>query len=156
MFFTKLISTLNTNKIPYALTGGYAVALHGVVRATMDIDLVLMIETEVFEKFATIMKELGLQSRIPILAKELVEFREEYINKRNLIAWSFVNYKDPSQVVDVLITEDIRNLKIETINVGQLKLKIVSVKDLIRMKQISARPQDLIDITNLKNLTSKR
>jgi hypothetical protein len=152
MFLQKLALSLNKNKIPYAITGGYAVAFHGVVRSTIDIDLILLIDPDIFEKFAQIMKDLGLHSRIPVHPKELVEFREEYITQRNLIAWSFVNYKDPAQVVDVILTEDYKNLNVEIINLGHVKLKIVSVSDLIRMKKISNRPQDLIDIENLKKI----
>ncbi len=152
MFFTRLVSELDNNSIKYAITGGYAVALHGVVRATIDIDLILMLTKESFEKFALIMKKMGLVSRVPVNPSELIEFREDYILKRNLIAWSFVNFKDPSQVVDVLLTEDLKKIKTTRVTIGNLKVNIVTVSELIRMKQISARPQDLIDIENLKKL----
>lgn len=154
MFFTQLISELNNCKIPFAITGGYAVALHGVVRATMDVDLVITLNKDTFLQFAQCMKNLGLQSRIPIDPNELYQFREEYITQRNLIAWSFVNYKDPSQVVDVLLTEDLKKIKTKKINIGKLKVNIVSIEDLIRMKEISARPQDLVDIEKLKQIKS--
>lgn len=34
--------------------------------------------------------------------------RKEYIENRNLIAWSFVDYQNPSRQVDILITKDLR------------------------------------------------
>jgi hypothetical protein len=34
MFFSELIQTLDRRKIAYAVVGGYALALHGIVRRT--------------------------------------------------------------------------------------------------------------------------
>lgn len=36
MFLTQVIKKLNDEKIDYVLVGGFAMALHGVVRATME------------------------------------------------------------------------------------------------------------------------
>ena len=41
MFLTQLCQPLEQHRIRYALLGGYAVALHGAVRGTVDIDFVI-------------------------------------------------------------------------------------------------------------------
>jgi hypothetical protein len=41
MFLTELCQSLKNHSVRYALVGGYAVALHGAVRGTVDIDFVM-------------------------------------------------------------------------------------------------------------------
>jgi len=38
MLFYEICDAFKKNKIPYAIVGGYALALHGIVRATIDIE----------------------------------------------------------------------------------------------------------------------
>src|SRR5436190_22910565 len=99
-FWKKVVQALQAQKIPFALAGGYAVALHGAVRGTVDVDIVLRLRKEDFISVETALKKLGLMPRLPVKAEEVFQFREEYINKRNLIAWSFVNPDHPIEIVD--------------------------------------------------------
>lgn len=156
MFLLKVVKKLDQHQIPYAIAGGYALALHGIVRATMDVDLILNLKKSDFVQFQKAMQELSLQSRLPLLPEQVIEFRKEYIEKRNLIAWSFVNYQDPSEVVDVLLIEDLAKLKTVSLQLGQQKIKVISLNDLIRMKKASGRPQDLVDIENIQKELKNR
>lgn len=150
MLFLRLIESFNKQKIPYVLVGGYALALHGIVRATMDIDLVVSLTENNLLKAEKVLKNLGLQSRIPVGAKEIAQFHEEYRTHRNLIAWSFVNFKDPTQQVDLLIHPPIASLKTQLISVHGLKVKTATKPCLLEMKQLSNRIQDQSDIQALK------
>jgi hypothetical protein len=47
MFIIKVVESLERNKINYAVVGGYAVALHGVVRGTVDLDLIINLKKKV-------------------------------------------------------------------------------------------------------------
>jgi hypothetical protein len=49
MFLYEVIDAIESVKIKYALVGGYALALHGIVRATMDVDLVISLSLKDFE-----------------------------------------------------------------------------------------------------------
>lgn len=66
------------------------------------------------------------------------------------------NYQDPSEVVDVLIAEDLAKIKIIKVTVGDIKISVVSLKDLVRMKENSGRAQDLLDLENLKKLSKEK
>jgi hypothetical protein len=68
MFLERLIRTLNSHKLPYAIVGGYAVALHGAVRGTIDIDLVIQFQESHFIKLEKVLTEIGLESKIPVKA----------------------------------------------------------------------------------------
>ena len=41
MFIHEVCAVLAKAKVPYAIVGGYAVALHGVMRGTVDVDVVI-------------------------------------------------------------------------------------------------------------------
>lgn len=150
MLLYQLVDEFNAAKLKYALVGGYALALHGLVRATMDVDFVLNLTQSDFELAEKILGKIGLQSRLPLRAQDIIKMRKEYIEERNLIAWSFVDYKNPSRQVDILITRDIKNMDIEKISVAGRKIPVASLKELLEMKTESGRPQDLLDIENIK------
>jgi hypothetical protein len=152
MLLLRLVKALTKANISYAIAGGYAVALHGAVRGTVDIDIVLALKPEAYERIEGALASIGLRSRIPVTGKEVLQFREEYIRKRNLIAWGFINPSDPTEVVDVIITHDVSRLKTEKVSVQGLRINLLSKKSLIAMKRKSARPQDLEDIRALEKL----
>jgi hypothetical protein len=152
MFVIKLCSALNHRKISYAIVGGYAVALHGAVRGTIDIDLILKWDIATLRKAEAAMKDLNLLSRVPVTAKDIFDFRNEYIEKRNLIAWNFYNPSNPAEQVDIIITEDVRGRKIKKINIKGTTINILELDDLIKIKKRAGRPQDLEDIKALEKL----
>lgn len=53
----KLVSALRARKIPYALCGGLALAVHGIPRSTIDIDL--MVEKKTLGEAREIARGLG-------------------------------------------------------------------------------------------------
>lgn len=151
MLVYEIYKAFESFKVPYVLVGGYALAFHNIVRATMNVDLVIKLDLESLEKAEAALKSINLQSRVPIRAQDVFKFRKEYIEKRNMIAWSFVDYKDPGRQVDLLITLEIKDIKVDKISVAGIKIPVASLADLLKMKKISGRPQDLIDIVSIEN-----
>ncbi len=151
-FLEKICTCFNQNGIPYAVVGGYAVALHGAPRGTFDIDFIVRLDEEIFVKVETALSSLGFKCRLPVRAHEVFKFREEYIKNRNLIAWSFYNPGNPTEVVDIIITEDLENFKIIEKKIFNFTLKILSKADLINMKKKSGRQQDLADVVALERI----
>ncbi|MCB0324114.1 MAG: hypothetical protein KDD69_11100 [Bdellovibrionales bacterium] len=152
MFLLKLTHTLDRHQVSYALVGGYAVALHGAVRGTIDIDIVISHTLQNFVAVERALASIGLAPRLPVKAAEVFNFREEYIEKRNLTAWSFVNPADPSQIVDVIITRDLSRMETVRKKVKNSFVRIIAIEDLLEMKRASGRPQDLADIAALEQL----
>lgn len=155
MFLFEVIDSLEKNKIKYALVGGYALALHGVVRATIDVDLVVQINKTQLKLVETAMSMIGLQSRLPINAEDIFNFREEYIKNRNMIAWSFVDYTDPAKVVDIIITENLKEFKVKKVSVKGRKISLASLDDLLRMKTGTGRQKDALDVESIKRLLNE-
>lgn len=152
MFIEHLIKALDKASVRYVLVGGYAVALHGAVRGTVDVDLVISLEQQQYEAAEKALQSLGLLSHLPVTAQEVFSFREEYIQNRNLKAWSFINPQNPLEVVDILITEDADAIATVTKQAGRLKINVAAIDDLITMKRKAGRPQDLEDIKALEQL----
>lgn len=155
MFFENLLNTLHHHKVEYAIAGGFAVALHGAVRGTVDIDIVIKLSEESFVKIEQVLSELNLQPRLPLKARDVFAFREEYIQNKNLIAWTFVNFDRPSEIVDVLIPFDLKKMKVQKIPFKNHFIPVLTKEELIRMKGKTGRPQDQEDVKALRILGGK-
>ena len=152
MFLLALIKALGAHRVPYALVGGYAVNLHGIVRGTLDVDLALRFREKDFVAAERALESLGLRPRLPVTAADVFRFREEYIANRNMTAWSFVNPSNPTQVVDVILTHDLAKMQVVRKRLRDATVRIASIDDLIAMKRESGRPQDLVDIEALEKI----
>ncbi|MEI6806090.1 MAG: hypothetical protein WCK49_06240 [Myxococcaceae bacterium] len=151
-FLERVCACLESYRVPYALVGGYAVALHGAPRGTIDLDFIVRFQEKDFIDLETAFNSIGLKSRLPVTAKQVFQFRQEYIEQRNLIAWSFVNPNNPIETVDIIITKNLFDCSTVNRDLGKLIVKVLSKKDLIEMKQESGRAQDLLDIKALERL----
>ncbi len=149
---TKICGALEQAHVHYAVVGGHAVALHGAVRGTVDIDIVLSWTRESLISAEGALAGLGLVSRLPITASDVLEFRDEYVQNRNLIAWNFYNPDDLSEQVDIVITYDLKGKRRKRIDLENTSIHILSKPDLIKMKRQSGRPQDKEDVIALESL----
>ena len=152
MFIQEVIRSLEKYRVRYVLVGGYAVALHGAVRGTVDVDIVIALNRVTFKRAESAIQEIGLESRLPVTAEEVFSFREEYIRKRHLTAWSFANPRNPLEVVDILITEDAKEISVVTKHAFGMSVNIAAIADLIAIKKKAGRAQDLEDIKALRKL----
>jgi hypothetical protein len=150
MFYQRVFKLLED--FNYAVVGGFALVLHGAVRGTVDLDIIISFKKEDFIEIERRLKSLGLTPRLPIKADEIFNFRKEYIKNKNLIAWSFVNVSRPDQIIDIIITHNKDKIKTKTFHIGSTKIKVATLNELIKMKRVSARPQDLEDLKQLERL----
>jgi hypothetical protein len=142
----ELVSAFEINEIEYALCGGLAMAAHGFVRATMDIDL--LIREESLEK----VYQVGKQNGYDIRGLD-ISFKERAVEIRRI---SKVVGEDIISLDLLLVTPQVKDVweTRERIDFLGKKLSIVSRDGLIRMKALAGRPQDLVDIERLENEAS--
>lgn len=153
MFIHDVCAAFDEAGVLYAIVGGYAVALHGAFRGTTDIDIALHWTLANLEKAAEALKKLGLVSSIPVDAKNIFHFREEYIQNRNLIAWNFYNPSNPLIQIDIIIAYNLKDKKqTKIIHTHSGSICILAKDELIKMKKQSGRQQDLEDIKALESL----
>ena len=148
----KFCAALRGAGVRYAVVGGYAVALHGAVRGTVDLDVVLKWNLQSLRGAERALKGLGLVSRLPVSADDVFNFRDEYVARRNLIAWNFYNPRDLSEQVDIIINYDLSGKRTRRMDLAGGPIQVLSLPDLIAMKRNSGRPQDLEDVAALEKL----
>jgi hypothetical protein len=139
-----LISALDRDKIEYALCGGIAMAIHGRPRATVDIDI--LIAPESLPQILRIAETLGYAIRGLDMSfgKDAIEIRR--VSKIDR-ATRFVLTLDMILVTDAI--RDVWETRVRA-NLEGGKLSVVSREGLIALKKISGRPQDIADISALR------
>ena len=158
MFYEELFEKLNKSGVDYVVVGGVALVLHGVVRLTADLDLMVHLEEGNLSKFVDIMNELGYRPKVPVKSEEFInaKTRATWINEKNMKVFSFFHPERAINLVDVFVEEPVDyNVIISdtvTIMSGSVSIPVVSVKNLIKLKEISGRPQDIADIAALREI----
>lgn len=144
--FQNLIGKLNAEKIDYAVCGGWALAIHGVPRATVDIDLLVQVEN--LKDVWRISESLGYEiDGLPLSFNDgTIEIRRISKIDRESKTLFTIDF--------LLVTEGLKKVWEERENVDWEDDKVwtVSREGLIFMKEISGRNKDLGDIETLKEL----
>jgi len=158
MIYEEIFRALNAKKVNYVVVGGVALVLHGVVRLTADLDLIVRLETKNLTKFISVIKGLGYRPNVPVKAEEFInnEKRETWRKEKGMQVLSFYHPKKPASFLDVFVNEPIDYGTLEdekeVIQAGSIKIPVVSRRHLIELKKISGRPQDIADINALKEV----
>jgi hypothetical protein len=66
MFYLDLFRTLQEERVEYLVVDGLAINLHGVERATMDVDLVLAMDDANLRRFLAAATRLTLTPSLPV------------------------------------------------------------------------------------------
>jgi hypothetical protein len=139
-----VLEALETSRVDYALVGGLAVAVWGAPRATKDIDV--LIQPADLSRAKDLVRARGFTlEALPFSFKDGTEIRR--VNKvdpaGNLMTLDFM-------IVDANLAEPWRSRVRLPFEGGFVT--VVSRDALIGMKARAARPQDMMDIQNLKDL----
>ena len=159
MFYINVITALCEEKVEYLLVGDLAVNLYGVMRATMDLDIIVSVEQENLQKVSSIMSRLGFAPRIPsATAEDLANTTlvRSWIETKNLKAFSYFHKKEPFKTVDILLVHPLDfnsayNRRVITTFDG-IELNLIAKKDLIFMKNAAGREQDIYDVKRLTEI----
>lgn len=139
--FLKLLSK---EKIPFIIIGGAALALHGIPRSTLDIDIFLPAHRDLIVRLLAISKKLKFNCE----QKDIVRF----IDRPALLIGQLITFKDSkgNELIDVFLEDPksfSRLLKRATRKKTEyFTLNVASLDDLEQMKKKSSRPIDLADI----------
>jgi len=158
VFIGELFAALESSGLEYAVVGGVAVNIHGVPRMTYDVDIVVATSETSLRACREVLEALGLRSRLPFALETIAaaETRAELENDRNLVAVTFTDPSNPLREVDVLVAPSLDPDGIAARAVrrsaGGLTVRVATLEDLVRMKRIANRPQDLADIAHLERL----
>jgi Nucleotidyl transferase AbiEii toxin, Type IV TA system len=162
MFYIDLFKALQAHDINYLLVGGLAINLHGVPRMTMDVDLVIALDSDNIAKLEACAKFLGLRPNVPVKLADLADAhkREALFKEKHLIALSLIGDKPETPTVDIVIHHplDFKKAyqnKIER-DISGTPVMLASIEDMITMKKAAGRAQDLADIVHLERFLHEK
>jgi predicted nucleotidyltransferase len=158
MFFETIFRRLQEQQVDYLVVGGVAVVLHGVVRMTADLDLMVALDRENLLRFIKVMEEAGFRPRLPVAAEDFAveEIRTKWRDEKGMEVFSFYHPQEMISLVDVFVHEPLpyRELRerAEQMKLDDITIPVAAIDDLISLKRRAGRPQDLEDIRALEAL----
>ncbi|HBE74090.1 MAG TPA: hypothetical protein DDW31_08430 [candidate division Zixibacteria bacterium] len=162
MIYQSIIEKMNEENIEYLVAGGIAVNLYGYIRATMDLDILMVLDDINIGKFIKIVKDLGYKPRVPVSLDDFsnAAARQKWMCEKGMKVFSVYNPVNAMEHVDVLLEEsiDIRKAfeRREVVRSGDLAINLVHIDDLIRLKEIAGRERDKIDVKALAKIKELR
>ena len=140
--FRVFLKLLNSKRIEYLLIGGYAVGYYGYPRATADMDIWIAISKENARKVTEAMKDFGVNT--PALSEGI------FLEPGKIIRMGY-----PPIRIEVLTEISGVNFKRcyvrrKEIKIDGIKIKMISLGDLLKNKKASGRHKDLNDLENLR------
>ncbi len=140
--FKELLKIFEKHNIRYLIVGGYAVMKYSEPRFTKDLDVFIATDQENAKSVYLALKEFGA----PLENICSDDFSHEGY---------FYQMGKPPLRVDIMmsipgIEFDVAWNNREVVEFDDFKLFFISRSDLIRAKEASGRPQDMIDIEKLK------
>lgn len=158
--FLDILNALHDRHVEFVIVGGVAAALHGGSRVTFDLDLVPSLAPASWQAAVDLLWSLGARPRIPEPVERIrdVEQVRRWRREKGMLALNF-HTTDGSTEVDLLVGEsdafdELRQRAVE-VKVDQRTFLVASIDDLISMKQRAGRPQDLLDIAELRNIQER-
>jgi predicted nucleotidyltransferase len=158
MIYEDIFREFEDNGIRYVVVGGVAVNLHGYVRLTVDLDIMVDLSEENLLKILQVMDKLGYTPRVPVNPHELLseEKRNEWIEKKGAVVFTFIDPNALFRHIDIFLSNPMDFEKTcrnkEVIAIGNTKVPVASIDDLMKMKAASGRPRDMEDIQHLKRI----
>ena len=158
--FLEILNALHDHRVEFVIVGGVAAVLHGGSRVTFDLDVVPSLTPESWQSAVDLLWELGARPRIPEPLEKIrdVEQVRRWRREKGMLALNF-RTPDGSTEVDLLVGEsdafdELKRSAIE-VTVGQRTFFVASIDDLISMKRRAGRPQDLLDIAELRRIQER-
>ena len=158
MKIAELLQSLSDEQVQYVLVGGLAVQLHGFLRATFDIDLVLAMNDANLVRFIDVANHYGLVPVIPVPIDSLRNATQidQWHHEKGMLAFALREPQIGGSVVDVLVKPEVSFdcLAAHAVT-GELfgrRVQIASIEDLLTMKRSANRPKDQLDIVALEKV----
>lgn len=153
-----VLTPLEQAGVRYLVVGGVAVVLHGYLRTTLDLDLVLQLERDNLELALKALSGLGFQPQAPVPLSAFADpkIRESWLREKNMTVFSLWHPDHPGFAVDLFIQEpfdfNAAYSRAVRVSLQEIQATVVSRDDLVAMKRAAGRTRDLEDIAALDEL----
>ncbi len=150
---SKLLRKLLENEIDFVLIGGFAAVVHGSTLVTQDLDICSSMTVENIEKLRVVLKNYNPIHRMNREAK--LSFLD---HPKSIEGLNNIYLETDLGILDILSEtqpagnfETIKNNSIEISLYGH-QCKVISIDDLIKVKESMSRPKDLQAVLELKKI----
>lgn len=156
-----VLAPLEKAEVRYLVVGGVAVVLHGYLRTTLDLDLVLHLERNNVERALNALASLGFQPQVPVPLSSFAqpEIRETWLRDKNMTVFSLWHPDQPGFAVDLFVQEpfdfDAVYQRALRVPLADVEVTVVSREDLMAMKRATGRARDLEDLAALAELSEE-
>lgn len=144
----KLSHELTQMKKRFALAGGLALAYHGHLRATIDVDLLVVLDEKSDEETRRKLVQRGWvdANPKPLIFKKLTLTRMFFVQGRE---WIPIDLMWAQSALHISALRRAKKVKLQS-----TRVPVLEPEDLILLKKLSNRPQDKADIEVLGRLPS--
>ncbi|HSS48238.1 MAG TPA: DUF6036 family nucleotidyltransferase [Thermoanaerobaculia bacterium] len=156
-----ILTALEGANVRYLVVGGVAVVLHGYLRTTLDLDLVLHLDRENLERALTTFESLGFAPQAPVPLRSFADprTRETWFHEKNMTVFSLWHAAHPGFAVDLFVQEpfdfEVVYRRALRVPLAGVEATVISRGDLVEMKRAAGRVQDLEDVTALSELAEE-
>jgi hypothetical protein len=139
--------------IDFVLVGGFASVVHGSTLVTQDLDICMLVSEETIQKLRSALHDLNPRHRMNPAASP--SFLDE---PRDLSAVRNIYLRTDWGVLDIMSDQapagDFSQLKSRAVEVDLYghKCKVISLDDLIKIKESMNRPKDMQTLEELKRI----
>jgi len=156
-----VLEALNDARVRYLVVGGVAVVLHGHLRTTADLDLVVQLEPENIRRAIEVLGNAGFRPRAPVRMEDFAnqEIRSSWIEDKHLEVFSLWHPEMPGFEVDLFVSEpfdfeDCYERRVDA-RLERTWAPVVPLADLIEMKSVIGRPRDREDEAALRAIVER-
>lgn len=157
----RVLAALEAAEVRYLVVGGLAVVLHGHLRTTVDLDLVIQLEPENLRRALDALEKLGYQPVVPVPIQAFADptNRQTWIEEKNMVVFSLWRPDRPTFKLDVFVAEpfdfEVTYDRALEMDLGGTRVNVIALDDLVAMKREAARPQDLADVEALERIRKR-
>ncbi len=157
----EIFKALADGEVEYVVVGGLAVIMHGHLRATRDLDLVIGLHPDNCMKGMQALSSIGLRPRLPVTLADFADpsKRSDWLNNRNMLVFQLWDPANPERSVDVFVREplDFSAMLSEAVikDLDGVPIRVASIRHLIILKLAAGRPLDLDDVQALREIAAE-
>ncbi len=158
--FLEILNRLHDSHVDFVIVGGVAAALHGNSRVTFDLDVVPSLAPDSWAAAVNLMGSLGAHPRIPEPLERIRDVGQvrRWREEKGMLALNF-RTPDGGIELDFLVSEsdrfdDLRRRAV-AVTIDARTFFVASINDIIAMKEHAGRPQDVLDVAQLKEIKAR-
>ena len=150
-FHQKLLKAFQENSVLYLIVGGYAVNIHGYIRATNDLDLWIDIEQNNLQRIVDAFISMGYNETDSKNAINAV------LSNKNISLYDEENNKiDIMQLYSTMLSFSEAYSRKYEFSMDDLKIQVIGYHDLIDTKIKAGRGKDWEDVRQLQVINDLR